>query len=286
MPQTWLVGDRAFEWGKRTYVMGVINLTPDSFSDGGSYEDVDAVLHTVEAIAEKVDILDLGGESTRPGAEPVSLDQELARVIPALQAIRDRFPQLPISIDTTKSTVARAALDLGAHMINDVSAGRFDPAMLEVVAEYHVPVILMHMQGKPRQMQDHPHYDNVVPEIYDFFTQAIAVAEAMGIAKHLIAIDPGIGFGKNLNHNLSLIGQLSHFQSLDAPILIGVSRKSFIGKLCNQPEPRQRVWGTAAACAIAISQGADILRVHDVAAIKDVCLVADAICRPASYLGV
>ncbi|MDX1977241.1 MAG: dihydropteroate synthase [Pseudanabaenaceae cyanobacterium bins.68] len=279
MPQAWQIGDRYFEWGKRTYVMGVINLTPDSFSDGGSYPDLDAVLRAVEAIAAQVDILDLGGESTRPGAEPVSLDQELTRVVPAIQAIRHHFPQLPISVDTTKSGVARAALDLGAHLINDVSAGRFDPEMLQVAAKYQVPVILMHMQGRPRQMQEQPRYGDVVEEIYHFFTQAIAVAEAMGVPKHLVAIDPGIGFGKNLDHNLQLIAHLSQFQRLDAPILIGVSRKSFIGKLCNQPEPRQRLWGTAAACAIAINQGADILRVHDVAAIKDVCLVADAICR-------
>jgi dihydropteroate synthase len=279
MPKPWIIGDRKFEWGSRTYIMGVINLTPDSFSDGGMFNDPEMALNQAKNMLPYIDILDLGGESSRPGALAVDLETELARVIPAIKLIRQAFPDLPISIDTTKSEVAKAAINAGANLINDVSAGRFDPQMLELSAKLQVPIFLMHMQGKPQAMQANPQYGNVVEEVKRFLKNAIEVAEALGLARELVAIDPGIGFGKNLEHNLQLLKQLDQFHSLGQPLLIGVSRKSFIGTICNQSNPSDRLFGTAAACTIAISKGADILRVHDPKEIKEVCLVADAIYR-------
>lgn len=279
MPKPWKIGDREFNWGTRTYLMGVINLTPDSFSDSGRFNHPDLALMEVEQMLPFIDILDLGGESTRPGALPVDLETELERVIPAIKLIRQVFPCLPISIDTTKSAVAKAAIEQGANIINDVSAGRFDPEMLITAAKYQVPIFLMHMKGNPQEMQINPQYRNVVEEVEKFLRIAVEVAEALGFPRELIAIDPGIGFGKTLEHNLQLLQKLNHFQTFDLPILVGVSRKGFIGKLCNQPNPSDRLFGTAAACTAAISEGADILRVHDPKQIKEVCLVADAIYR-------
>ncbi len=275
----WQIRDRKFEWGKRTYLMGVINVTPDSFSDGGLFNSVDAAIAQAHSIAPYVDIFDIGGESTRPGADPVSADTEIDRVVPVITAIRAAYDQIPISIDTTKVAVAAAAIKAGADMINDVSAGRFDLNMLPFVGKQQIPFVLMHMQGQPRTMQHQPRYKNVVKEVSQFLADGIQMAIACGLPQDLIAIDPGIGFGKSLEHNLELLRDLPKLKSLKCPILVGVSRKSFIGKLCNQPAPNDRLWGTAAACTIAIAGGADILRVHDVKAIKDVCLVSDAIYR-------
>ncbi|MBD2176234.1 dihydropteroate synthase [Pseudanabaena sp. FACHB-1998] len=275
----WLIRDRQFIWGDRTYLMGVLNVTPDSFSDGGKFNSCDAAIKQVEQMLPYIDILDIGGESTRPNAEAVSAAEECDRVLPIIKALRDAYPQLPISVDTMKASVAKEAIAVGADILNDVSAGRFDPEMLPLVGKLQVPIFLMHMQGEPRTMQLKPHYRHVVQDIKQFLNDAILVAKACGIPKHLIAIDPGIGFGKNLEHNLEIIKNLSVFQDIGAPLLLGVSRKTFIGKLCDRPEPSDRLLGTIAACGACIAGGADILRVHDPKEIAEACRVSDAIYR-------
>ncbi len=269
----WKVSDR------RTYLMGVLNVTPDSFSDGGQFDTLERALSKVQSMLPYIDILDIGGESTRPGATPVSASAEINRVVPVISALRQQGITIPISIDTTKAAVAKAAIEAGANVVNDVSAGRFDPEMLPLCAHYQVPVVLMHMQGEPRTMQINPQYQDVVREVKQFLKDAIGVALACGLDQRAIAIDPGIGFGKTLEHNLLLLRHLREFGELGCPVLVGVSRKSFIGKLCNQPDPQQRLFGTAAACSIAIANGANILRVHDTAEMHDVTKVADAIVR-------
>jgi dihydropteroate synthase len=275
----WQIRDRVFVWDKRTYLMGIINVTPDSFSDGGMFNSTGSALAQADRLIPYVDILDIGGESTRPGAEAVSASDEIERVVPAIAAIRSKYPDIPISIDTTKAAVAEAAIEAGADIINDVSAGTLDVNILGVAARYQVPIILMHMQGEPRTMQINPHYQDVVVEVTQYLADRISEAIAAGVPQHLIAIDPGIGFGKTLEHNLELLRNLSELQQLDCPILVGVSRKSFIGKLCYQPDPNDRLLGTAAACTIAIAGGTNILRVHDARAIRDVCRIGDAIYR-------
>lgn len=275
----WVIRDRQFIWGDRTYLMGILNVTPDSFSDGGNFTDKEAALKQVEQMLPYIDILDIGGESTRPEAAPVSATQECDRILPIIEAVRSAYPNLPISVDTVKASVAKQAIAAGADMVNDVSAGRFDPDMLPTVGKLQVPIFLMHMQGEPRTMQINPQYRDVVQDIKRFLTDAISVAKACGIPQHLIAIDPGIGFGKTLEHNLELIRNLSAFKTIKAPLLLGVSRKSFIGKLCDRPDPSDRLLGTIAACNAGIAGGADILRVHDPKEIKEVCLVSDAIFR-------
>lgn len=276
---SWQIRDRIFTWGHRTYLMGVINVTPDSFSDGGLFVEPETALTQAANLIPNVDILDIGGESTRPGAEAVCLEEELKRVIPAIELIRQHYPQIPISIDTTKAAVAAAAIAAGADIINDVSAGRFDLEMFPLAAKHQVPIILMHMQGEPRIMQSNPQYADVVAEVHQFLATGTEMAVACGLRQDLIAIDPGIGFGKTLEHNLELLRQLSRLRSLNCPILVGVSRKSFIGKICDQPIAKERVWGTAAACVAAIAGGADILRIHDAKELRDVCKVSDAIYR-------
>lgn len=280
----WQIGDRSFTWGSRTYLMGILNVTPDSFSDGGQFNSVEKALQQARHLVQTgTDILDIGGQSTRPGAEPIPLETELQRVIPVIQAIRssddEALRQTPISIDTTVAAVARAAVLAGANLVNDISGGVLDGAMLTTVAELGVPIILMHMRGTPATMQQHTDYDDLVGEIYDFLQQQRAAAIAAGIAPNQIILDPGIGFAKTYPQNLDLLRQLSRFQSLGCPLLVGPSRKSFIGWILDQPDPQQRVWGTAAACCGAIAQGADILRVHDGAEMADVIRVADAIWR-------
>ncbi len=259
--------------------MGILNVTPDSFSDGGQHHTVKHAIRRAQQIAPHVDLIDVGGESTRPGATPVSATEEIERVVPVITALRRELPELPISIDTMKSTVARAALDAGADVINDVTAGRFDPDMLPLAGRRRVPVILMHMQGKPQTMQHNPQYKDVLAEVKDFLRQAIEVAVACGLPRHYIAIDPGIGFGKNLDHNLHLLRHLGQLRTLNAPLLVGPSRKSFIGMICDQPQPQGRKIGTLAACTAAIAGTADILRVHDPKILRDVRLVSDAIFR-------
>ncbi|HEY9616334.1 MAG TPA: dihydropteroate synthase [Microcoleaceae cyanobacterium] len=275
----WQLRNSKFIWGQRTYLMGVLNVTPDSFSDGGQFDTLETALTQARClIAAGADILDIGGQSTRPQAEEISLDEELHRVMPIVQAIR-QDSDIPISIDTTRATVASAAVAAGADVINDVSGGRFDPDMLPTIAKLGVPVMLMHMRGTPKTMQQLTDYQNLIGEITDFLQHQIDTAIACGVDPAQIAIDPGIGFAKTYAQNLEILRRLAEFHTLNCPILVGVSRKSFIGHILNQPDPQQRVWGTAAACSAAIVGGADILRVHDVQAIHDVCRVMDAIWR-------
>lgn len=262
--------------GQRTWIMGVINVTPDSFSDGGLYfEEERAVERGMELEAEGADIIDVGGESTKPGSEPIAAEEELKRIIPVISALRKRTSSL-ISVDTTKSEVAQAALDEGADIINDISSFRFDSKMLPLAAQKQVPVVLMHMKGIPKTMQDNPRYEDVVLEVKAFFKEKIQAAQEHGIKKEKIIIDPGIGFGKGLKDNLVLINRLQTFEELGCPLLVGVSRKSFIGKILNLPAA-ERLEGTIASALLSIINGAHILRVHDVAAVKRAVLVAEAI---------
>ncbi|MEA5594593.1 dihydropteroate synthase [Rivularia sp. UHCC 0363] len=268
-----------FNWGDRTYLMGVLNVTPDSFSDGGEFNRPDAALHQAIALAAAgADIIDVGGQSTRPGAELISVSSELERVLSVLQVIRPII-DIPISVDTTSSIVAKAAVDAGADIVNDISGGTFDSAMFSTVAKLNVPIVLMHIRGNPQTMQQMTDYQDVIAEISDFLSQQITAATTAGIKREKIIIDPGIGFAKNLAQNLEIFRRLTELKKLECPILVGPSRKSFIGKILNQPDPKARVWGTAAACCAAIFNGADLLRVHDVEQIRDVSIVADAIWR-------
>jgi dihydropteroate synthase len=277
---SWQIRDRQFIWQQRTYIMGVLNVTPDSFSDGGQFTTPESALAQVEQMDAYIDILDIGGESTRPQALPVSAAEEMDRILPIIEAVRKHYPHLPISVDTVKSSVAKAAIAAGADIINDVSAGRFDPDMLLLAGHLQVPVILMHMQGEPRTMQVKPQYDDVVGQIKQFLGDAITIARACGVPTHLIAIDPGIGFGKTLDHNLEILRHIADFKDLRSPILMGVSRKSFIGVICDRPDPRDRLYGTIAACNACVAGGADILRVHDPQAVAEACKISDAIFRP------
>jgi dihydropteroate synthase len=265
---------------KRPLVMGVLNVTPDSFSDGGVHFACDA--HPAEAIAAGralavagADLVDVGGESTRPGAEPVGVDEELARVVPVVEGLAG--DGVVVSVDTTKAVVARAAVEAGASMVNDVSAGTMDEALLPTVAELGVPYVLMHMQGTPRTMQADPRYEDVVGEVYDFLAAQLAQLDALGVARERVVVDPGIGFGKRLEHNLALLRRLREFTSLGRPILIGASRKSFVGQLTGTEDPTDRLEGSLAAAALAVASGARVLRVHDVAATARAVAVAHAI---------
>lgn len=261
----------------RTLIMGILNVTPDSFYDGGKYFSfVNAVRHAEELVNEGADIIDVGGESTRPGAESVSPDEELKRVIPVIRKLADRI-DVPISIDTQKSKVAKEALESGARMVNDISALRTDPEMAGIVKEYNVPVVLMHMKGTQRDMQVNPEYTDVIGEIKAFFRERIEWAKANGIREENIIIDPGIGFGKTLEHNLEILRRLKEFKEFGMPVLIGPSRKSFIGRILDKTE-EERIWGTAGAVSAGILNGADMVRVHDVSEIRDVVNVTDRIC--------
>ena len=277
------IRNKAFEWGKRTYLMGVLNVTPDSFSDGGDYYTIESALAQAENMVKSgVDIIDIGGQSTRPGAAEISSSEEIDRVIPVVQILRQKaefFGSVPISVDTTRAQVAKAAVEAGADIINDISGATFDSEMLSTVAQLKVPIILMHIRGTPQTMQKLTDYRDLIGEIREFLESRIAVAVAAGIEKSHIILDPGIGFAKNYSQNLEILQQLAKFRGLDCPILVGVSRKSFIGHILNQPLAKQRIWGTAAACTGAIANSADILRVHDVREMHDVCRVADAIFR-------
>jgi dihydropteroate synthase len=268
--------------------MGVLNLTPDSFSDGGRYFDSDAAVARAEAIeSEGADILDIGGESSRPGSHPVPLEEELARVLPVVTKLAGRL-KIPLSIDTTKAEVARCCLGLGAAIINDVSALRGDPEMAKVVARARAGLILMHMQGTPATMQDHPSYTEVVEEVCGFLKARMEAAMEAGIDRERIAVDPGIGFGKALEHNLALMGGLPAFTALGRPIVIGPSRKGFLGTLLHRPVS-EREWGTAAAIAAGVLRGAHVVRVHAVAEMREVarisCAIRDAALESRPTLG-
>ena len=257
-------------------VMGIVNVTPDSFSDGGAHFDADAAIaHGLKLAEEGADLLDIGGESTRPGAQEISVEEELRRVIPVIERLA-RDTALPISIDTSKPEVMRAAVEAGAGMINDVFALRRDGA-LDAAAALGVPVVLMHMRGEPRTMQDAPDYDDVVGEVHRFLAERIFAAEMAGVARRNIVVDPGFGFGKTTAHNLQLLAQLRRFTELGVPVLAGMSRKKSIGELTGREDPRERVFGSVAAHLIAAQNGAMLLRVHDVAATVDALKVWNAV---------
>lgn len=264
------------DFSRRTAIMGIINVTPDSFYDGGQrLEASRAIADGVAMVEAGAEILDVGGESTRPGAGPVSQDEELARVLPVVSGLR-REIRVPISIDTYKSGVARRTLAAGADIVNDISALRFDPAMVSLIANEKIPIVLMHMQGKPQTMQAEPRYNDVVREVRDFLAAQLYEAMDGGIAAERIILDPGIGFGKTLEHNLQLLRGLPVLAALGQPLLIGVSRKAFIGKILDL-DPDQRLEGSLAAAVAAVLAGANIVRVHDVAETRRAARVADAI---------
>jgi len=255
----------------RPRIAGVLNVTPDSFSDGGRWTDPErAVEHALRLVEEGADLIDVGGESTRPGAEPVSADEEIARVVPVIAALRERTP-VPISIDTSKPEVMRAAVEAGAGLINDVAALRADGA-LEAAAALGVPVCLMHMLGEPRTMQQSPEYDDVVGEVHRFLAERLFACQMAGIDKKRILVDPGFGFGKTLEHNLALLRDLERFAEL-APVYVGLSRKTMIGTLTGRDDPAARAAGSAAAAMIAVQRGAMLVRVHDVAVTRDALAV-------------
>ncbi len=268
--------DHTLNLDTRTHIMGVLNVTPDSFSDGDQYFAQDkAIEHGLEMARDGADIIDVGGESTRPYAKEVSVTEEMDRVIPVIEALNKEL-SVPISIDTYKGEVTREALKAGASMINDISALRFDPHMASIAAETGIPVILMHMKGTPRNMQDNPAYDDLISEILNFLEGAVTHAVKAGIRKDLIIVDPGIGFGKTFDDNLKIIKELSRFGSLKSPVLLGTSNKAFIGHILNK-EAHERDTGTMATIAAGIMNGAHIMRVHNVKKAVETARIVDAI---------
>ncbi len=267
-------GKFEYDLNSRTYIMGILNVTPDSFSDGGKfYETNKAIEQGIKIAEEGADFIDIGGESTRPGSESISADEEIKRVVPIIEALSKKI-SIPISIDTYKASVAEKALQAGAVIVNDISAMTFDEQMPDIVAKYNAGVILMHIKDKPKTMQVNPSYENVTREVKDFLKDRVEKTKLSGINQ--IIIDPGIGFGKKLEHNLQLIRELKSFVELECPILIGASRKSFIGTILDLP-PNERLEGTAAIVTASILNGANIVRVHDVKEIKRVAMVTDAL---------
>jgi len=277
----WKLARRSLPYGERTLVMGVLNITPDSFSDGGKFYSAEsAVEHALQMIAEGADIIDIGGESTRPGSAFVPEAEELQRVIPVIKRLTTEA-SIPISVDTTKSAVARAALEAGAEIINDISALRFDPAIADEVVKATAGLVLMHSRGTPKTMQQLPPIEDILGEVIGSLRESIALAHQRGVARESIAIDPGIGFGKTAEQNIELIARLDQLRMefADFPILIGVSRKSFIGKLLDNAPADQRLHGTIASIAASVSKGAHIVRVHDVKPAVEAVRVAEAIRR-------
>jgi dihydropteroate synthase len=272
-------GEHLLDFSIKTGIMGILNVTPDSFYDGGRYLDPQAAVDRAHQMqAEGADIIDIGGQSSRPGSDPVSEAEEASRVVPTVEAVAKSVSAI-ISVDTYRAAIARAALNAGAHVINDISALRFDPDLLGVVAEHRVPLILMHMQGMPRTMQLNPTYEALIDEIFAFLQERLRAAQAGGIPAERLLIDPGVGFGKGARHNLELLRKLHHFHALGRPLVIGTSRKSFIGRILGT-EVDERLEGTAATVAAAILQGVDIVRVHDVGAMARVARMVDAMVRP------
>lgn len=277
-------GSHVLELGNRTLIMGIVNVTPDSFSDGGRFFSTDrAIEQALKLVDAGADLLDIGGESTRPFSDPVSAAEELDRVLPVIQALSQKVP-VPISIDTVKAAVAREAVAAGAGIINDIAAFRMDPNMAATVAECKVPIILMHMQGTPKTMQDEPVYTDLIGEVKDFLQNAINVAVAAGVDRKAIILDPGIGFGKTVSHNLQLLNALDQFHDLEAPLLVGSSRKHFVRQLLKasfqkdlDPLSPEVAWGTQATVAAAALKGAHIVRVHDVARTRATLKIIDAI---------
>jgi dihydropteroate synthase len=278
VPHDLRVGDRVLPTSRRCLVMGVVNVTPDSFSDGGRYLDpAAAVAHGLALVADGADLLDVGGESTRPGATDVPGAVELERVLPVVEELA-RTAEVPVSIDTRKAAVAAAALAAGATMVNDVSAGRHDPDLLGVAADAKVPLVLMHMLGTPATMQDDPRYDDVVAEVEAFLAERCRAAEAAGVDHQALVVDPGIGFGKRDQDNYALLDQLARFTRLGHPVMVGTSRKGFIGRALDSPAD-QRVEGTAATVVWAVERGARIVRVHDVAPMVRAVSMTEAMLR-------
>ncbi len=272
-PKPWKIRNSEFDWGEKTFVMGILNVTPDSFSDGGKFfKPEDAVNQAFKIIEEGADIIDIGGESSRPGSEPVSEDEEINRVIPIIKKIREES-DIPISIDTYKPKTAEAAINTGADIINDITGGT-NPELLNIAGKFNLPIILMHMQGTPKNMQKEPYYENLMDELIEFFYNQIKNVIDAGIEK--VIIDPGIGFGKRLEDNLEIIRRLKEFKIFGLPILIGPSRKSFIGTVLGG-DSDERMEGTSAAVAISTLNGGNIIRVHDVKEMKKVILMTNAI---------
>jgi dihydropteroate synthase len=267
------------DFSKQTFIMGILNVTPDSFSDGGRYLSKEsAVEQALRMKVDGADIIDIGGESTRPGAEKVSVQEEIKRIIPVIEGIARKI-DIPLSVDTYKSSVAQAAISAGASIINDISGLRFDSGMAKVAARHQVPVVIMHIKGTPTNMQKNPSYKALIPEIMDYLAEGVDIARQAGIKDDMIIIDPGIGFGKTVAHNLEIIHRLDEFGGFEKPVMLGHSRKSFIGRLLGDLPPDERLEGTAATAAIGIFNGANIIRVHDVKAMVRVARVADAIKR-------
>jgi len=267
---------KTFELGQRTWLVGVVNVTPDSFFNGGLYfEPARAIERALALAAEGADIIDIGGESSRPGSNPIPAKEEKKRILPVVEVLKQKNDVL-ISVDTTKAEVAEAALAAGADIINDISAGRFDPRMLPVAARSGAGLILMHMKGTPRTMQIAPHYDDVLGEVKGFLKERLEAAEACGVPRENVVLDPGIGFGKKLEHNLVLLNNLDAFADLERPLLVGISRKAFIGKILKLEAP-DRLEGTIAAAIVSILHGASLIRVHDLQAVKRAVAVAEAI---------
>jgi dihydropteroate synthase len=279
MGLVWRCRDRELPLGERTLVMGIVNVTPDSFSDGGMFEDAEAaVTHGLQLLEEGADVLDVGGESTRPGSDPVGVDEELARVLPVIEGLRREAPEALLSVDTRKAAVASGALAAGADVVNDIAAGT-DPDMFDVVASAGAGMVLMHMQGEPKSMQADPRYDDVVAEVRGSLAERLEAAVAAGIDRDRLCIDPGIGFGKNLEHNLALLRAIGSFRELGVPVLAGVSRKRFIGELSGTDDPADRLEGSVAAAVWCTSQGVEMVRVHDVGPTVRALRVVDAIAR-------
>jgi dihydropteroate synthase len=272
-------GGRVLDVGAGSRIMGILNVTPDSFSDGGLFADAGrAVEHARQMAAAGAGIIDVGGESTRPGAEPLGEEEELRRIIPVIGRIAAELPTL-VSVDTYKSAVARAALKAGASIVNDISGLRFSPDMARVAADHGAAVVIMHIKGTPRDMQANPVYTDVIGEIMRYLEEGIEIALRAGVGRDSIMIDPGIGFGKTLEHNLTILARLDELRCLGCPIVLGTSRKRFIGAVLEAPEPKERTFGTAATVALGIQRGACILRLHDVAEMAQVARMTDAIVR-------
>jgi dihydropteroate synthase len=279
MDGVWRCRDRELPLGERTLVMGIVNVTPDSFSDGGMFEDADAaVRHGLRLLEEGADLIDVGGESTRPGSDPVGAEDETGRVLPVMEGLRRGAPEALLSVDTRTAMVAERALGAGADVVNDVSAGT-DPAMFGVVAASGAGMVLMHMRGEPKTMQADPRYDDVVAEVRGFLAERIEAAVASGIGRDRLSIDPGIGFGKGLGHNLELLRSIGSFRELGVPVLVGASRKRFVGELSGVDDPADRLEGSIATAVWCAGQGVQVLRVHDVAPTVRALRVADATAR-------
>ena len=275
----WRCRDEVLVLGRRTLVMGIVNVTPDSFSDGAMFASADdAVAYGARLVDEGADLLDVGGESTRPGSDPIEADEELLRVVPVIEGLVKARPGTALSIDTRKPEVASAALDAGASVVNDIAGGR-NSALLETVSRRGAGVVLMHMLGEPKTMQDDPRYDDVVAEVHEFLRERIEAAVFAGIPEERICIDPGIGFGKTADHNLALLRAVPALRLLGAAVMVGASRKGFIGTLTGVEDPAARLEGSLAVAVLAAAHGADLVRVHDVEATVRALKVADAVVR-------